>query len=140
MPEMRVVFPEPSSPLSAIQSPGFKSSPTARPKERVSRSPRRRERISAGTARSAPGRARRDREDQLLERDPAVLEAPPVLALVLVKLGGVDEVEVLLRQDVLLVHGIDRESEARGVLELDRLLRIAAQVGPELEAEVGRGF
>src|SRR6185295_4930337 len=105
IPETRVVFPAPSSPVNAIQSPAATIDPRWRPNDLVSPSVRSSERSSTLTG-SASGTQRGDGEDHLLERDAAVLEAPTVLALVLVELGGVDEIEVFLRDDVLLVERV----------------------------------
>src|SRR6266850_120874 len=137
IPAASVVLPAPSSPMSAIQSPALRSGPRFRPNALVSPGPLRSERISTSTV-SALWRQGGHGQNHLLKGDPAVLEAAAVLVFVLVELRRIDEVEILFRDDVLLVQGVAREAEPGRVFEVDRLLGIALQIRPELESEVRR--
>ena len=72
-------------------------------------------------------------------------EMPPcwnesaVLALELVEARRVDEVVVLARQHVVLVHAVVGQHVVHRLAHDDRLLGVAVQVDPELVAQVGRG-
>src|SRR5258706_12159200 len=139
MPETSVVLPAPRSPLKATQSPGFRWRPRRRPRDCVSSAPRRSER-RAGSTRSASRREDGRGENHFLQRDASVLEAPPVLVLVFVEIGGVYEIEVFLGDDVVLVARVRWKPESGGILDLARELRVAGQVRPELDAQIRVGL